>query len=82
MVKLVGMKETCVYKEMNYYAERCNDCSGRNVNKLCYVTRNELNDSLDRFSKLFKILVPIDEEALDLKFETLDFIDNPRELDL
>jgi hypothetical protein len=45
--------ETCAYKQLRFYSERCDDCNGRD-DKMCYVTHKQLILHLKDFEDIFK----------------------------
>lgn len=78
MVRQIGHKfEVCAYKQLNYFND-CGNCSGKNLDRMCYVTSHDLQLHLKGFNQMFRAtvrerIIPIDEEALD-RIGTLESI--------
>ena len=44
--------EECAYKRLEKY-KSCHRCFGRNPEKICYITQNEIELHLQEFQRLF-----------------------------
>jgi hypothetical protein len=40
------MEKICAYKELNFYENRCNVCSGEPNVEICYISMKDLKDHL------------------------------------
>jgi hypothetical protein len=39
-------QQQCAYKELNYYENKCNSCSGEPNVEICYISMEDLKDHL------------------------------------
>jgi hypothetical protein len=47
------IREPCAYKPLTYF-DGCRDCSGKDHNKKCYTTIEQLQQHMKAFDELFK----------------------------
>jgi len=60
--------ELCAYKKLRMYND-CEDCNGRDINKMCYITKNELTLHLQQFQEVM-FLDRFEPSELEEQFET------------
>jgi hypothetical protein len=64
-------REICAYKQLRMYND-CNECSGKNMDRMCYITSQELKLHLQQFREVM-FLDRVNKGELEEQFDFSNF---------
>lgn len=64
MEEIKEVNELCGMYKINYY-DKCKDCTGRDISKLCYITQEQVKKHLEEFYNRFELAENLLEKRFD-----------------